>query len=435
MPQEKVPPFPETATEDLIDDIRSSLIGEGAVLDGPFGPRRMVYADFAASGRALSFVEEYIRNDVLPFYANTHTEASGTGRRTTRLREEARDAIGAAVGAGLEDVVLFCGSGSTAAIDKLIAVLNLRIPRELDARYDLSGHVPLQARPVVFIGPYEHHSNELAWRESLATVVVIPEDAAGRIDALALERALIEHAARPLKLASFSAASNVTGLLSDVRGLTALLHRHGALAFWDYAAAAPYVRVEMNPRQANLSPALTALDAVFISPHKFAGGPSTPGLLIAKRRLFQNSVPTVPGGGTIAYVNADVQRYTPDIASREEAGTPAIVEAIRAALVFELKTAVGEDTILRREESFVRRALSSLGSRPEIVVLGNVDAPRVPIVSFLIRHGDGFLHHHFVVRLLNDLFGIQARSGCSCAGPYGHALLGVEPEASRGFDE
>src|SRR4051812_16526474 len=211
---------------ELFRALREAIIGEGAVLEGPYGPRLGVYLDYAASGRAVTFIEDYVRDEVLPYYANTHTEASGFGERTTALREEARRSVGAAVGAGPDDVVVFCGSGSSAAIDKLIAVLNLRIPRDLEARYRLSERIPERERPVVFIGPHEHHSNELAWRESLATVVAIPEDARGEIDLGALAAALARYADRTRKIGSFSAASNVTGQLADVARVTRLLHAH-----------------------------------------------------------------------------------------------------------------------------------------------------------------------------------------------------------------
>ncbi len=408
----------------LIETIRSSIIGDDQAIDGPYGPRRVTYADYTASGRSLTFLEDYIRHHVMPLYANTHTETSGTGRQTTRFREEARAIIKQAVGGGPDDVVIFCGSGATGAINKLIDVLNLRIPADLDARYELSSHIPSGERPVVFIGPYEHHSNELPWRESIADVVVIGEDADGHVDLAALEAELVRHAARPLKIGSFSAASNVTGIGSDTQAIGALLQRHGALAFWDFAAAGPYVKIEMGDH----------MDAIFLSPHKFIGGPGTPGVLVAKRRLFKNRVPGTPGGGTVAYVNPEEHRYLVDPEHREEGGTPAIIESIRAGLVFQLKEAVGCPTIRAREEDFIHRAIASWAENPSIGILGNRDAWRLSIVSFVVRHGSRYLHHNFIVALLNDLFGIQARGGCSCAGPYGHRLLGIDLATSKEFE-
>ena len=418
----------------LIDLIRTSVIGDDEAVAGPFGVRRVTYADYTASGRSLTFIEDYLRDAVLPLYANTHTESSGTGLQTTRFREEARQIILEACGGGPEHAVVFSGSGSTAAVNKLVAVLGLRIPEALDDRYQLSRGIPAVERPVVFIGPYEHHSNELPWRESIADVVVIPEDHDGRIDLARLETELLAYADRPLKIGSFSAASNVTGIISDTRAISILLHRHGALSFWDFAAAAPYVEVEMSPHRPGPDAEQDYKDAIVISPHKFIGGPGTPGLLIARRELFRNRVPSMPGGGTVAYVNPLEHRYLTEIEHREEGGTPAIIESIRAGLVFQLKMRVGVEAIRQREEAFIGRAIARWRANPAIEILGNPALDRLSIVSFVVRHQGRYLHHNFVVALLNDLFGIQSRGGCSCAGPYGHRLLGIDLDTSHEFE-
>ncbi len=418
---------------DMVAAVRQSVIGSDTAVETPFGLRRVTYADYTASGRSLAMIEDFIRDQVLPLYANTHTETSGTGLQTTRFREEARGIIRNSVGASVgEHAVIFAGSGSTGAVDRLVGLLGIRIPRGLSQTYGLEELIPAHERPVVFVGPYEHHSNELPWRESIADVIEIKEDGDGHIDLVELETRLIEFNERPLRIGSFSAASNVTGIISDTTAISRMLHAHGALSFWDFAASAPYVDIEMRPNSGGDG---DYKDAIFISPHKLIGGPGTPGVLVVRRDLLRNEVPVVPGGGTVQYVSPDHHSYIEDAEHREEGGTPSIIGSIRAGLAFRVKELVGVETIRSLEHGFITRAIDSWSENPNIEILGNPRSDRLSIVSFVIRHGARTLHHNFVVAILNDLFGIQARGGCSCAGPYGHRLLGIDLETSSQFED
>jgi selenocysteine lyase/cysteine desulfurase/tRNA(Ile)-lysidine synthase TilS/MesJ len=407
----------------LIEYIRNNIIGDDEVFKSPYGYRKITYCDYIASGRSLAFIEEYIRKEVLTMYANTHTTTSITGHQSTLFRHEARQIILSAVNAAKTDKLAFCGSGATAAVNKLVHILGLH----------KSG-----TPAVVFVGPYEHHSNLLPWREANATVINIEEDEFGRISTKDLEEKLKLYGAlqpRPMMIGAFSAASNVTGLLTDTNTITALLHRHGALAVWDYACAAPYVKIDMNPVVDGPDRELMRKDAIFISPHKFIGGVETPGILIAKKHLFINKVPQNPGGGTVFYVTEKDHRYLRKSYEREEGGTPSIVGAIRCGMVFQLKAAVGDEVIEHRERDFCQRAMAEFKKNKNIVVLGNTEIPRLAVFSFMIRHKQAFLHYNYVAMLLNDLFGIQCRGGCVCAGPYGQHLLGLDYETSKKIEQ
>lgn len=443
---EAVPPATTTAIErpargapalerepevSLVARIRADVIGDDAPIRTPYGWRRLVYADQTASGRALGIIEDTIRSVVLPCYGNTHTEGSHTGRCMTRWREEAREQIRSSVQGDDSTAVIFCGSGSTGAVNKLVGLLGLGATGQSgggEVRRDQEHG----SRPVVFLGPYEHHSNELPWRESSAEVVVIPPDETGQPDLGRLEHELARFEHRPLLIGSFCAGSNVTGLITDVDAVTALLHRYGALACWDYASAAAHLPVDMA------APGHPAKDAAFLSPHKLPGGPGTPGVLLVRRELIGRTVPTAPGGGTVVFVSPDVQHYSTDLEVREEGGTPDIIGAVRAGLVFGLRDLVGGDTIAEREDRLVQQLLGSLVAHPGVEVLGNTDGPRMGVVSFRVRDprrpADQLLHHDFVVAVLSDLFGIQARGGCSCAGPYGHRLLHIDAATSTAIE-
>ncbi len=413
--------------EEMAALVRQHEVGRRASFETPFGKRLICYADLTATGRYLHFVEAWMRR-VRPFYANSHTAISSTGRVMTELREEARRVVRRAVRAGDDDVVVFTGAGATAAIHKLVGVLGIRIPEPLERAYALSRAIPEAERPVVLVGPYEHHSNQLPWLESIADVVEVDLDAHGRIDLRDLEEKAAVYAARPLKIGAFSAGSNVTGVLTDVSAVARALHAHGFLACFDYAAAAPYVPIDMHPA----GDADARIDAIFVSSHKFIGGPQASGVLVASRALFRTSIPERPGGGTVDYVGGaghDAVDYVSRLDEREEGGTPAILGDLRAGVAFLVKEMVGPERILAHERAIAKRAVARLSKHPRIRVLGPLDADRLAIVSFVVDR----MHHDLVSALLDHLFGIQNRAGCSCAGPYGHRLLGIDRATSERY--
>jgi selenocysteine lyase/cysteine desulfurase len=423
--------------------LRDQVIGMDVRIGTPFGERTMMYCDYTASGRSLHFVERYLQR-LLQGYANTHTEDDITGRGTSQLLHTAEDTIKRAVNAGPQGKIIACGTGATGAIDKLQQILGVAIAPATRARLDEQLTQFLGAershafdgyrrhrQPVVFVGPYEHHSNEVSWRQGLATVVTVDLRNDGGIDLGHLAALLGDPAYRDRpRIGSFSAASNVTGMRTPVHDVAALLHRHGALACFDYAASGPYVEIDMNPGGE------AWLDAIFLSPHKFVGGPGSSGVLVFSERLYRQDLPpSVAGGGTVDYVSPTDQDFVADIEVREKAGTPGILQTLRAALAFEIKAAVTPTAIEARESVLLERAFARWIDAGGVEILGNRDpALRIGIVSFNVRDPrGGYLHPKFVTALLNDLFGIQSRAGCSCAGPYGHRLLAIGRDVSEQY--
>ncbi|SNT17485.1 aminotransferase class V-fold PLP-dependent enzyme [Tropicimonas sediminicola] len=395
--------------DDVIARLRAGLIGEGAEIPGLDGPVRLVYADYVASGRALRQVEDFVATHVLPYYANTHTEASWCGGYMTRLRKQARAEIARLTGAGGDCAVIFAGSGATAGLNRLVTLLGIE-----EARL-----------PVVLVGPYEHHSNILPWRESRATVIEIPEGDGGGPDMAALEAALRAHQGADLLIGSFSAASNVTGIVTDHAAVTRLLKRYGALSVWDYAGGGPYLDMDMGQGE-------ESKDAIVLSPHKFPGGPGASGLLVLRKSAVHRDRPCLPGGGTVSFVSPWTQDYASDLATREEAGTPNVIGDIRAALALLVKEAIGQEALDAREAELNAMALAAWRDHPQLTLLGCDRPQRLPIFSMLVRDRDGQpVHQQLFTRMLSDLYGIQTRGGCACAGPYAHRLLQIDRQASE----
>lgn len=398
---------------DVVKRLQDGLIGHDTVLEGPFGAKKMVYADYVASGRAVRQIEEAVLSDLLPYYANSHTEASFVGGTMTRLRREARNIIRSCCNATQDHAVIFTGSGATQGINRLVHLLG--IPEDLK-----NGN-----NPVVLIGPYEHHSNILPWRESGAEVIEIAQDPCGGPDGTHLDEVLARSAGRPI-VASFSAASNVTGILTDVAGISRKLKATGARVVWDYAGGAPYLPIDMRPEGEEL------IDAVVLSPHKFVGGPQATGVLIVRNNAVRCATPTFAGGGTVRFVSPTCHDYTANVEAREEAGTPNVIGDLRAAMCFVLKDCVGQAYITERNARNTAKALRMWGEEPLLEILGNTGCPRLPILSFRVRDGQGgYVHQQLFTRMLSDHYGIQARGGCACAGPYVHRLLGIEHDESE----
>lgn len=430
------------------DYLRRQTVGVDETITTPFGERLLVYGDYTASGRCLNFVEDIMRHHQA-IYANTHTEDDETGRKTSLLLHEAEQVIKKSVNAGNHNCIVTCGAGATAGIYRLQQILGVALPTTTWSLIDEQLKESLsedgvrafrerleRTRPVVFVGPYEHHSNEISWRSGLATVVEVDLDDEGGISLDHLSRLLQDPQYQDrLRVGSFSAASNVTGMQSQVHEIAKLLHSHDALACFDYSASAPYVAMDMNPADDG-SGEDASLDAIFLSPHKFIGGPGSSGVLIFNEKIYAcDMAPSIAGGGTVSYVNRIEEDFFNDIEEREKAGTPGILQTLKAALAFAVRDSVSIERIEKRETELLQRAFDSWKANPAIEILGNQDPDkRVAIVSFNVRSPDGLhLHPKFVTVLLNDLFGVQSRAGCACAGPYGHRLLGIGLELSQKF--
>ena len=430
-----------------LKELRENIVGLNTIFETPYGERIMTYADFTASGRSLKFIEKYMLQ-IQKIYANCHTEDDCTGKTMTRLLHKSEEIIKKELNATKNCMIIATGNGSTGAIAKFSEILGIYMPPETKVKleqlvddfldieenfqyrdaFDQLNDKWLKSRPIIFIGPYEHHSNILIWRESIADVVEIKLSGDGYLDIDDLKYNLHrEEFINRIKIGSFSAASNVTGIKTEVYEISRILHENGALACFDFAASGPYVEINMNLNE------VSYFDAVFISPHKFIGGPGTTGLLVMNEKHYNNTLPpTVAAGGTVDYVNRFSQDYNEVPEEREKAGTPGILQMIKAALVFELKGRVGVDRIEEIEEIYTRQFFERFINNKNIEILGPLDAQkRISIISFMIKNKGKYLHPRFVTKLLNDLFGIQSRAGCACAGPYGHRLLSIDDETAK----
>ncbi len=410
---------PHASLEAHFKPFREQTIGNDALIAGPYGEKPLLYADWIASGRLYRPVEERMTESCGPWVANTHSESTHCGQLMTQAYHDARELIKGHIGARTTDALLPSGSGMTGALCKLQRILGLKVPEQVTPKLTLKE----EERPVVFITHMEHHSNHTSWLETIADTVVLPPDENLLVRVSALEEALERYRDRPLKIGSFTAASNVTGIRAPWRDLARAIHGAGGWCFVDFAANAPYDEIAMHTDD----PAESA-DAAFFSPHKFLGGPGSAGILAFNRALYRNRVPDQPGGGTVRWTNRwNEYEYLDDVELREDGGTPAFLQTIRAALACGVKESMGIAEARESEDLLVGRALDGLAAIPKVVVLAGDQRDRIGAISFYIEG----LHYNLVVRLLSDRFGVQVRGGCSCAGTYGHYLLHVDRETSH----
>lgn len=405
--------------EKYFNKFRNNIVGIDHVYDSPYGQQKILYADWIASGRLYAPIEERLLYDLGPFIGNTHTETSETGTLMTMAYHHAQQRIKKHVNASPNDVLINTGFGMTGAIVKFQRILGLKYCGHIYKRECLRE----SERPVVFITHMEHHSNHTSWFETITDVVVLQPDKDLLVSPDELRFQLEKYKDRKLKIGSFTACSNVTGIHTPYHELAHIMHEHGGLCFVDFAASAPYCDMNMNPENP-----LEKLDAIFFSPHKFLGGPGASGILIFDRSLYHNPVPDQPGGGTVDWTNPwGEYKYVDNIEAREDGGTPGFLQAIKTALAIDLKEQMGIENICKREAELLKRAFEGLGKIPNIHILADEQRNRIGVISLYI---DG-LHYNLIVKLLSDRFGIQARGGCACAGTYGHFMLDVSHEKSH----
>ncbi|WP_100641733.1 aminotransferase class V-fold PLP-dependent enzyme [Alteromonas facilis] len=377
----------------------------------------ILYADWTASGRLYEPIEQFISQALGPYVANTHTETNLTGSTMTHAYHQAQQIIKQHVNANEHDALICAGSGMTTVVNKLQRMMGLRVPNSM------SKSVDDPSRPVVFVTHMEHHSNQTTWNTCDVTVEIIKRGPDGKPCQNHLIELLQQYRNHALKIGSFTACSNVTGIRTDYHQLAKIMHQHDGLCFVDFACSAPYVNIDMHP-----SDPQQKLDAIFFSPHKFLGGPGSSGVLVFDRSLYATDVPDQPGGGTVTWTNPwGQQGFYSDIEIREDGGTPGFLQTIKVALAIQVKDAMGVNNISRREKELTAILMNGLSSIEGIYLLEPDIKDRLCIVSLYAPQ----CHYNLLVRLLNDKFGIQVRGGCSCAGTYGHILLNVDKAHSE----
>lgn len=419
-----------TELENYFDQYRRNIVGIDTEVETPYGIKKMIYADWIASGRLYKPIEKILSEDIGPMVGNTHSESSATGKAMTDAYHHAQKIVKHHVHANDNDILIFTGAGMTSAIAKLQRIIGLKVPEQAikfcaftNGEYDQCKDIPNENRPVVFLTHTEHHSNHTSWFETLAEVVVLDPHHDLTVNPDSLRKAIIKYKDRPLLIGSFSACSNVTGYIPPYNELARIMHEHKGYCFVDFAASAPYVDIDMHP-----AGKMEQLDAIFFSPHKFLGGPGSAGVLIFSKELYRNETPDSPGGGTVQWTNRwGGYRYITDIETKEDGGTPGFLQGIKAALAVSLKEKMDTKMIRLREEELIKIAFRELSGIKVLHILASNVKKRLGVFSFYVDK----MHHNLITKLLNDRFGIQVRGGCSCAGTYGHFLLKVSFSESK----
>ncbi len=409
--------------ENYFRQFRKNVIGIDAVFQSPYGEKKIIYADWIASGRLYKPIEDKICNKIGPYVGNTHSFASITGSLMTAAYRHAHEIIKKHVNARENDIIITANSGMTGVVCKFQRILGLKIPEKLEHYF----HIPEEDKPVVFITHLEHHSNHTSWLETRADVVVLEPDRDLLVNPDHLKKELEKYSDRKMKIGAFSACSNVTGYKPPYHELSSIMHEAGGYCFIDFAASAPYEEINMHPGD----PAAD-LDAIYFSPHKFLGGPGSSGVLVFNSKLYKNRIPDHPGGGTLNWTNRwNEYSYVTDVETREDGGTPGFIQAIRAAQSIILKEEMGIENIRKRERQMLDIVFDGFSKIRGLHILAENVRDRLGVISFYM---DG-IHHNLVTKLLNDRFGVQVRGGCSCAGTYGHFLLNVDYETSHSITE
>lgn len=408
---------PKTVLEQYFSKFRANIIGVDHQFESVYGRQNLLYADWIASGRLYAPIEAVIQHKVGSMIANTHSFSSETGKTTTYAYQHARDLIKKHVNANNQDVLVTTGTGMTAALSKLQRIMGLRSGDKLAG---ISQNK--EEKPVVFITHMEHHSNQVPWYETIADIVILPADENNLVAPKILSNALVKYANRKVKIGSFTACSNVTGIITPYYELAKIMHQQKGFCFVDFAASAPYVKIDMHPEDPEQQ-----LDAIFFSPHKFLGGPGSCGVLVFNEKLYHANAPDSPGGGNVKWTNPwGAYVYNEALEIKEDGGTPGFLQVIRTALCLELKAKMGVEHIQKRETELVQLCFDRLQKIEAVSVLGDTTVERIACISFMIEN----VHYNLVVRLLNDRFGIQVRGGWSCASTYAHYLLGIDEKES-----